>query len=290
MRKFEPSPYYPPRAHWYSPLLRIADGLRRITWLDRIHLPDAVSTGGFVAALLVPGLAFRLRRERVIAQAVMAAYALLAAVFVIWLGYPAGNIAFGLMLSLHASSILFLCSPWLARARFIFRLLFGVAVLVVVGMLFYAPIRRQIENHWLMPLRLHGRVVIVQTFSPAAAVARGDWVAYRMEGLSMPGLFMRDSLGLRPVLGFPGDHIRFTPTACEVNGVSTPRLPQMPGSGESVVPENHWFIWPELAITVRGNAAATTAEAAFLRMSDVDQTQFVGKPLRRWFWRRQLLP
>jgi hypothetical protein len=63
----------------------------------------------------------------------------------------------------------------------------------------------------------------------------------------------------------------------------------MPIRGESVVPENHWFIWPELAI-VQGNVAAAPAEAAFLRMSDVDQTQFVGKPFRRWFWRRQLLP
>jgi hypothetical protein len=289
MRKLELSPYYPPRAHWYSPLLRIADGLRRVTWLDRIHLPAEFSPGAFGAALFVPGLAFRLRRERLIGNAVMAGYALLAVVFFIWLGYLVANIAFGLMLSLHATSIMFLCSPWLARARLGFRLLMGVAVLVVVGGLIYAPIRNQLQNRWLMPLRLHDNVVVVQTFSPPQSVKRGDWVAYRIAEERVPGLLLRESLGLRPVIGLPGDQIQFTPTSCLVNGVVTPRLSRMPDRGGLVVKENHWFIWPELVISTQGNGASAAADAAFLRISDVEQIQYLGKPFRRWFGRKQHL-
>jgi hypothetical protein len=287
MRRYEFSPYYPPRARWYSPLFRISDTFRRITCLDRIHLPDAMSWGPFLAALLIPGLAFRLRRERLIAYAIMGAYLLLAAVFVIWLGYSVANIAFGLMLSLHATSILFLCNPWMARMRFIFRLLFGVAVLVVLGGLVYAPVRGQIQNHCLMPLRVRQEVVVIQTFCRANLVQRGDWIAYRVEGDRLEGAIVQAGLGLRPVTGLPGDEIAFSPDACLVNGAATPRLQGMPDHGGFVVPENHWFVWPEHDITLRGRAAQATADAALLSMSDVAQEQFVGRPFKRWFWRRQ---
>jgi len=289
MRKYELSPYYPPRALWYSPLFRISDAFRRIAWLDRIHLPDAMSWGTFLAALLIPGLAFWLRRERLISQAVVAVYVLLAAVFILWMGHSIANIAFGLMLSLHATSIMFLCGPWLAQVRFLFRLLTGVAVLLVLGGLIYAPIRSQVQNRWLMPLRVRQQVVIVQTFSRAITVGRGDWIAYRIEGDRLNGAIVQAGLGLRPVIALPGDQVVFSPEACWVNGVPTPRLEGMPDRGGLLVPENHWFIWPDRVITLRGHAAQAAADAALLHMSDVDQQQFVGKSFKRWFWRRQNL-
>jgi hypothetical protein len=289
MRKLELSPYYPVRARWYSPLFRLAATFRRIVWLDRIHLPEGISSWSFIAALLLPGLAFWVRCERLIGGAVMGVYALLALVFVIWLGYPAANIAFGLMLSLHATSILFLCSPWLAEARLVFRLLIGLGVLVAVGGLLYAPLRVHGLERWLMPLRVNGRVVIVQTFSSAQSVQRGDWIAYRIEGAGGYGWRMQSGFGLRPVLAAAGDRVRFTTNRIEVNGVPHPRQPHMPVEGGFVVPENHWFIWPELAINLQGNGAVATADAAMLGLSNVAQAQFVGKPLHRWLWRRQIL-
>jgi len=289
MRKLEISSYYPPRARWYSPLLRFSDALRRITWLDRLHLPDSLSWGKFLLALLIPGYAFALRRERLIARAVMAAYAALSVVFMLWLGYAVANFAFGLMLSLHVTSILFLCNPWLARARLFFRLLLAVAMLVVVGGLVYRPIRQQMQDHWLMPLRVREQVVLVQTLSRASAVGRGDWIAYRQEGERYSGVLVQGGLALRPVLGMPGDEVRFATDACLINGSPTPRLPGMPDQGGFQVPENHWFIWPDHVMTQRGHAAPAAADAASLRMSNVDQNQFVGTPFKRWFWRRQIL-
>jgi hypothetical protein len=290
MRKLELSPYDPPRAHWYGPLFRVADALRRIAWLDRIHLPSGISLVAFAAALFVPGLAFWLRRERLIAWVVIAAYGLLALVFVAWLGHVLANIAFGLMLALHATSIMFLLGPWLVAARFLFRLLTGIIVLVVVGGLLYAPLRSRTEERWLMPLRVDGRVIIVQAFSPALTVKRGDWVAYRIDRDGAQGLQVRAGFGLRPVLAMPGDRVRFTPTTYEINGATRPRLEHMPVRGEYVVPENCWFIWPDLAIKLQGNASITTAEAALLELAWVEQSQFVGKPFQRWFWRRQVMP
>jgi hypothetical protein len=287
MRKLELSPYYPPRARWYGPLFRIFDTVRRLTWLDRIHLPDRTSFAKFVAGLLVPGAAFWVRRERVIGAAVFGGYVLMALVFVLWLGHALGNIAFGLMLSLHVSSILFLCNPWLAPARLGFRLLFSVCVLVAVGGLLYAPARARVQERWLIPLSVQGQVVVVQTFTSPKRVQRGDWIAYTIQATSEAGVAVQEGYGLRPVLAVAGDRVRFTASACEVNGVAFPRQAHMPSRGELVVPEKHWFLWPNLAINLHGNISEATADAALLRLALVDEEQFVGKPFQRWLWRHQ---
>jgi hypothetical protein len=64
----------------------------------------------------------------------------------------------------------------------------------------------------------------------------------------------------------------------------------MPVSGNTVVPENNWFIWPDLAITGgHGNVPESTISQTMLQMANVPQSQFVGKPFKRWFGRRQVL-
>jgi len=168
-------------------------------------------------------------------------------------------------------------------------LLVGVAVLVVVGGLFYEPIRAQIQRRWLMPLRVNNQVVIVQKMSPPKAVARGDWVAYSIAEEWRPGLRLQGGYGLRPVLAVPGDRVCFTSNACEVNGIPHVREPFMPTAGEFVVRENNWFIWPNLAINQPGHGAEAVANATMLQLANVDHSQYVGKPLARWFWRRQIL-
>lgn len=258
-------------------------------WLDRIHLPCGTSLRAFIAGILIPGYAFQLRRERLVARVVMAAYAMLGLVFLIWIGYPVANYAFGLMLSLHVTSIIYLCSPWLSGVSLPFRLLAGVAVLIVVGGLVYSPMLSQIQNRWLMPMRVNGEVVVVQTFSSAQSVRRGDWVAYSIAAEGQRGMVLRAGFGIRPVMAVSGDRVRFTSGAYEVNGVSHPRSPHMPSSGEIVVPENHWFIWPDLAISYRGNVAPADVDSIMLGIASIRNSQFVGKPLQRWFWRRQKL-
>jgi hypothetical protein len=288
MSRFQ-SPYYPPRASWYSPLFRLIQAGKRMMWLDRIHLPAGVATRAFIASLVLPGYAFVVRGERLIGRAVMLSYGLLAVVFILWLGYPVGNICFGLMLSLHVSSVIFLLNPWLNEARLGFRIATGLVLLLVIGGGFYAPIRRQVETGWLMPLRIGQHVVIVQTFSSPASVKRGDWVAYALEDERGTGLYSRAGLGLRPVLAVAGAQVRFTDQTYVVNGASLPRLPHMPTTGELTVPEKNWFIWPDFDISNRGNTAEANISAAMLRLAMVPEVQFVGKPFKRWFWRRQQL-
>jgi len=289
MRRLELSPYYPPRARWYSPLTRLVEGVRRITWLDRIHLPAGISAKAFVAALLIPGLAFRLQRERLVGRAILASYILLACIFVVWLGHTVANLAFGLMLSLHAISVICLLRPWLSQTRLVFRILAGIAALLVLGGLFYLPLRDYVQNTWLLPLRVDRRVIVVQTLSNPKSVKRGEWIAYRINGGGAQGLVIQSGLAVQRVLGLPGDEIQFLPRRVIINGVAGPRLERMPSNGSWIVPEKHWFIWPDHAMSVRGNNA-DRVDAALFKLAAVNQDQFVGKPFRRWFWRRQVLP
>ncbi|MFO1511731.1 MAG: hypothetical protein U1F83_02270 [Verrucomicrobiota bacterium] len=270
--------------------------LQRRLGLDRLHLPEGISAAAFIVSLFVPGLAFIVRKQRLIGQVILLGYGVFALVFVVWLGYPIANVAFGLMLSAHLTSVTFLLHPWLATARFGFRIVTGLILLLVIGGGLYAPLRNELQTKCLLPLRIKGNVVVVQTFSSARSIRRADWIIYEVESLNVGNahreggaVLAQAGFGWGPVLGMPGDRILFTSHSFELNGVARPRLPHMPAAGEFVVPEKHWFIWPELAISNPANASEAAISATMLRLATVSEAQFVGKPFKRWFWRRQHL-
>jgi hypothetical protein len=288
------SSYYPPRAKWYSPVLNAGNALKRQVWLDRIRLPAEASVRVLVAVLLVPGYAFYARGMRVIGRTIMLGCLFLVVIFLMWLGHPVATVAFGLLLSAHVTSVLFFLSPWLEGARIGFRMVSGLMVLAVLGGCLYTPVQYQIQNHYLMPLRLRERIVIVRTYSSAKAVHRGDWIAYELPSERTAGtheggnVVVREGLSLGLVLAVAGDRVRFTSGGFEVNGIRSRLLPHMPTTGGMVVPEKHWFLWPDLVIRGNGNVAEATISTTMLRLATVPETQFIGKPFKRWFWRRQL--
>ncbi len=223
----------------------------------------------------------------------MAVCAALFLCFIIWLGYPFGNFAFGLLLSVHASGFIYYCSPYLLGKPFSERIIFTVLALLGIGLMLYMPARHVLQNHWLMPLRANGNVFVVQRIFPAQSVKRGDWVAYKLEGHiftnhGFEGHYGRNGAGFGPVLAMAGDTVTFSTNAFFVNEVSQPLLPYMPTSGTLTVAENQWFIWPSYSISGRGDGN----RIADLMMSAamVSKDQFIGKPFNRWFWRKQILP
>ncbi|HEY1718684.1 MAG TPA: hypothetical protein VGH42_10400 [Verrucomicrobiae bacterium] len=285
------SPYYPRRARWYARIFYLGSAVRHGLALDRIRLPNEITVGGLVGGVLVPGLAVYLRGPRLYGKAALAACALLFLCFIVWLGYPVGNYAFGLLLSIHVTGLVYYCSPWLNHEPFQSRILFTIGAMLVLGLFLYTPLR----THWLLPLRVNGHAVIVEKFVPAHDIKRGDRVAYRLSGYYFSnhrgnGVLNRTSLGLGPVLAMAGDRVEFSTNSFTVNGVPQPLLPHMPTSGNWLVPENHWFIWPNIAISGNWNVGEADISSAMLQMANVPEKQFVGKPFKHWFWRQQILP
>lgn len=286
------SEYYPPRARWYSLLFYMGTAVRRRLALDRIHLPREMTFGGLVAGFLVPGLAVHIRGPRLWGKAALLGCGLLFLSFMVWFGYPAGNFAFGLLLSIHTTGLVYYCSPLLQQEQLRSRLFFTLLILMALGLVIYLPVRNAILQHWLVPLRINGQVVVVQRQFSADAIRRGDWIAYRLPGGGGWGegaVHVRSGMGLGPVLAMAGNRVEFSTNAFMVNGIPHPLLPHMPNAGGLTVPEKHWFIWPNVGISGHGNVGEDRISSAMLQMATVSREQFVGKPFKRWLWRRQIL-
>ncbi|HWH72077.1 MAG TPA: hypothetical protein VNT26_22130, partial [Candidatus Sulfotelmatobacter sp.] len=95
-------------------------------------------------------------------------------------------------------------------------------------------------------------------------------------------------LGCGPILALPGDRVRYGLSMFEVNGRPQRRLPHMPQEGEWIVPEKHWFLWPNLAIGGNRIASEEALGATLREIGTVPEERYVGKACRRWFWHRQL--
>jgi hypothetical protein len=289
------SPYYPRRARWYSRFFYLGLATRHRLALDRIRLPKEITLAGLILGFLIPGLAVYIRGPRLLGRMALSACALLFLSFIVWLGYPIGNYAFGLMLSIHVSGFVYYCTV-MRNEDFWHRILFTLAILLGLGLFLYAPMRGVIQSRWLTPLRENGHVIVVQKNASPGGVRRGDWVMYSLPNLSTGNAHgeggavrVQAGFGWGLVLAVAGDRVAFSTNSFSVDGVERPLLPHMPTSGNLVVREKSWFVWPELDISGHGNTSEANISATMLRLATVPEGQFVGKPFKRWFWRKQIL-
>ena len=291
-RMSEPSsPYYPPRAGWNRHLYAALYAARRHLHLENLSLPRPaipVTFRQLVFNLAVPGYAFVQAGWPRIGMAVAAGWVVAALVFLVWLGYAAANIAFGLMMSLHVSSILHFLNrvgPGLSVWR---RLGFSLVVLFVVGNLLYASGLRWMQSHLFLPLRADGQVYVIHPRVRPTALQRGDWVACESKGGGYANVNIHSGYLLGPVLALPGDVIEFGADEFQVDGTTGQRQPLMPSGGRLTLDEKSWLVWPALRTVTRYNASQQDIERAVLQMAQIRREQMIGQPYRRWFWRQQI--
>lgn len=287
----EASPFYPPRARWSSLFFYATNGVRRREALNHLRAPEPVTFRAIAAGFLVPGLAVYLRGSRLWGQAAMAAAAGLFTAGLVWLGEPASNLAFGLLLSLHATGFVYYCRPLLAEEAWSSRVLFTFLVLLLLLLALYLPAQKLTERHLFTPIRFGGQTFILRRSASPDRLQRGDWVAYSLaSNIGAGSVWFHGGVGFGPILAMANDHVGFWPNAFTVNGTPHPSLPHMPVSGEWIVPEKHWFIWPNLGISGHGNVGEPAISSAFMALADVAPAQYLGRPYQSWFWRKQPLP
>jgi hypothetical protein len=281
------SDYYPPRARWYSRSLYPFDAVRRALALEKLCLPDGASVGQFVLCLALPGYAFCALGRKRSGCLVFGGYCVALIVFIVAFGYAAASISFALMISAHATSIVFLQGAWLrGHCRFLFRLTLAFATVVCLAVTVYWPLM-SLAGRWVVPVRTSEGVYVISRAAMPESIARGDWVACQISGGSGIGdVIVRRGVFLNRVIALPGDRIEFAPGAFHVNGVAHQSLPHMPASGSYEVGQNHWFIWPDMKMT-GGNAAAAQISATLLGEAMVPADRLIGKPIKWWFWRQQ---
>jgi len=289
------SPYYPPRQRWYTKLWYPWYALRRRIQLnvltDTFDLPVRHKV---LLGMVVPALSFRWYGWPLLSWVLMAAYGLFVIGFFVFIGLPAATLSLSVIVSIHAASILQMQKRALTGASLGLRILWSLAVFVMVSQLIYSPLCRLLERRWFMPLQVAGRVLIIRTNAHARDVKRGDQVAYRIGGrigtASLSWAHVSEGYGLGPVLAVAGDNISFLTNGVSINGELLPRRDYMPTSGSIVVKENHWFIWPRLDINEHGERGDAAVTELMTDLAMVPESAFVGVPYDHWLWRRQTLP
>jgi hypothetical protein len=281
------SAYYPRRArgpHWPR---RMIHGLRAAMKLERLRLPAWPSLRNTLAAVVIPGLAFHLSGPRLVARIIWMALPFLVLVFLAGLGTFVAEVAFGLMIAAHVTSVSHLLRPLLTRSRLVLQLVFGVVLFVAASVLVYVPAREWFHRHVAMPITVRDQIVIINPRADAATVGRGDVVVYRISAASSRNVIVREGVGAEAVLGMPGDRLVFGPGRVYVNG-SAHLLPASSPEWEAlVVPDHCWYIWPGLHGVYRGGVPAQAVEAMLQGLALVDRSDFVGRPHRWWFFRAQ---
>ena len=199
-------------------------------------------SGALLLSLALPGFAFLLLGRRLLGWLFVAGYLIAALVFVAALGFPAASVGYGLLISLHATSIMFVEDAWLKESRLgrqagrgLLHPVCGLGVvLCAAGRLRRAPLvypvagrgsgLRSSSAEWLRD-----------------SIRRGEWLVYEITGNRFGdhgnNVVLHSGWGVDPVLALPGDRVRFTPEAYFVNGQAFARAPHMPAGGEWVVPE-----------------------------------------------------
>jgi hypothetical protein len=253
--------------------------------IPRIRHPIALRA--FVPAVLIPGLGFRVASRPRLAQWAFLTFAVAFAVFVIRLGYWEANLCFALLLAIHASSAASVWTRVFELADNRHRCLASGTALFVLGAGLYWPALTLSERWLCRPLSIEGRVVVVRSLASGNAVRRGDVIACRIDAHQEGGAgnirIVREGFVLGPVLGLPGDRVAFTAKNLLVNEKALSRQAGMPTNGELWVASGTWFLWPQVQVVV-GRAGF---EEEMLRLSQVPQANFVGRPFKHWFLRRQ---
>lgn len=271
--------------------------LLRALHLEQIHCPAGFNTGQTFFSLLVPGVSFLALGRRILGLSVLGIYLVCVPLFVIRLGFPEGNFAYGLLLAAHATSVFYLLAHWLGAMEFLNKLLLAAACLFVVWLALYYPVVHFFESRYAVPLRVHGAVVVMHPRVAPGELKRGDRVMFKLDekqlGQAHGGegmVWVRAGVGWGPVLALPGDQVTFTTNRFAVNGVWQASLPHMPKGGELTLETNVWFVWPEFGINAYGNVREENISALILRLSTVSAAQMTGRPYQTWFGRKQILP
>lgn len=285
------SSYYPPRAGWSRHFYEAGYAFRRQLHLEDLKLPQfavTVSVWECLLCLLVPGFSFTFAGWKLFGRGTLVAWFAALGVFVLWLGHAAANIAFGMMMSMHVSSIIHFLNRLAPSMTLLRRLGYSLAVLFVVGQLIYATGLRLFQRHLFMPLRWNERVYVVNPRANRGDVKRGELVAVRTKRTGAKGVQIRAGFTLDRVVAQPGDFVRFNRNSFRVNETeSEMREPWMPTEGSLEMDEKTWLVWPELTTINRNNIGDDAITAAVLLVAQVHREQIIGRPYRRWFWRDQ---
>lgn len=256
---------------------------RRLWGIHGLRVPGEAPVSRLLLIGLIPAYGFAVRGYLAVALWAVMLWVAAAFVLFIYLGQTAATYATAAMVAIHATGMIaalhrdvfFSTRPERLGARFL-----AVFLLVVVV---YFP-AFQLLRQFAFPMVIAREVVVINGMSFTRSLERGDVVGYHIRERGGYNVRLRGGYALDRVLALPGDRVVFAETFFEVNGEAFPRLERMERSGEIIVPERHWFIWPS---SVRGGGDTSLAVDLMMKAAIVPRRRIIGKPYEHWFGRKQ---
>ncbi len=300
------SSYYPPRAG--RGRMSAASGVRFERLKNRFaqvirRLPSPPSIGILsfrdgILSVLVPGYAYVAMGRWRIGLVMAGVWVLALLLLLVFLANPVLRAwCLGTLASTHTSGLAMailrtreldpdLPSPTLAHRIGLPLALWAIAAAVV-----YWPLDGLLSDTFARVVLVNGRHIIVNPRVRSEDLVRGDSILYRSEGNRRGGgemqVLMRGGLYWGVVIGLPEDRIQFSTNGVVVAGRTSPLEAYMPMTGSVAVPRDTWFAWPRMLQRAAGGASPDVITQAFLDQAQITRAEFVGRPYRRWFFRRQ---
>ncbi len=303
------SSYYPPRAG--RGRMSAASGVRFERLKNRFghvmrRLPSPPSIGILsfrdgVLSVFLPGYAYVAMGRWQIGLIMAGVWILALVLLLVFLANPVIRAwCLGTLASTHTSGLALailrtreldpdLPSPTLAH-----RIGFPLALWAIAAAVVYWPLDGFLNDTFARVVLVDGQHIIVNPRVEPEDLVRGDTILYRSEGNRRGGgemqVLMRGGLYWGVVIGLPGDRIQFRTNGMEVAGRTRPLEAYMPTTGSAAVPGDTWFAWPRMLQRAAGGASPDVITQAFLDQAQITRAEFVGRPYRRWFFRRQDTP
>lgn len=281
---------YPPRKRWYSGIANLWGRAKYSIDRFNVRVFSTHSLAEILLGLAIPGAGCVIRRRKGTGFGILAAWLVMAGVFLTRIGHTESGLAFGFLLGLHVVGT----ALWIRRRNLDGEnTLNGMGLVLLTAMisLVYLPARNWTERHVVLPLNMYGRIYLVDPGVSAESIQRGDFLAYATPGIMLPNhMFVEEGAGLRPVLGMPGDTVVFGPASFTINGQAHPNEPAMPAAGSFTVPGGCWFVWPvyppQMGVADQRGVMQALVEN-WNTLALVKQEQLMGRLRHRWFWIKQ---
>ena len=284
------SPYYPPRAGLARYFFRVCDLVRFALQRTQL-LPDHdidPPPAGFLRDCLVPGYGFRLAGWDRAAKIALRCWIVAFFAYFIFIGRGVGTLVFGVMMSIHSTSLVCAISRvWPQRLLFT-RLLIAFTTAVGLYVALYGPALGLLQRSFIMPIWAHGGLYVINRTPWGQELRRGDLVAYRIEEQS-GNVRVRRGSGIDRVLALSGDVVEFTKTDLRINGVVHPKVDDMPSAGRVTVPKDGFFVWPTLRVTTQIGIRSARIRQEKVALGTLHKEEMLGKPIgvRLWHTRNQ---
>jgi hypothetical protein len=201
-----------------------------------------------------------------------------------FIGRGAATFAFGVMMSIHATSIVCAVSCVWPQRLLVVRLLMAFTTALALYVALYGPALGVLQRSFIMPIWSNGGLYVINRTSWGQEIRRDDLIAYRLPAQS-GRVRSQEGNGMDRVIGLPGDVIEFTRTGVRINGRMRPKQEGMPDGGTITLPQNCWFVWPTLRMVLhRGLPLSQIAEAK-VALGTIPKEDILGKPVGFHLWR-----